>query len=92
MFMLKLRQVASTTGKGRSAIYADIKNGLFTKAVRLGAKAVAWPSSEVETILDARVAGYTDCQLRELISKLHSARTKIAHRLPRTDSIDGGAA
>lgn len=53
---LRIRQVQERTGRSRSAIYADIQIGVFPPPIRLGARAVAWDSIEIDAWMDARVA------------------------------------
>lgn len=48
MRLIKLKDVMSNTGLGRSTIYKYIAEGAFPKPVSLGARAVAWVESEVE--------------------------------------------
>lgn len=45
--IFRLPKVKEITGKGRSSIYADIKDGTFPPPVKLGARAVGWKSSDV---------------------------------------------
>lgn len=45
--LVRLSTVKEMTGKGRSAIYADMKNGAFPKSVRLSRRCVAWVKSEI---------------------------------------------
>lgn len=47
--LLRLEQVERTTGLKKSAIYAKIKNNEFPTAVRLGSRAVAWRSDEIQS-------------------------------------------
>lgn len=54
--LLRLPAVEKATGLRRSAIYADIKRGKFPAPVRLTAKAVAWPESEVSRWIEAKIA------------------------------------
>jgi prophage regulatory protein len=60
--------------KSRGAIYSLIRDGLWTEPVKLGARAVGWPDSEVKTLVAARIAGYSEADIRELVRKLHQAR------------------
>lgn len=73
----RLPTVKSQSGLSRSTIYLRIANGLWTKPVSLGARAVGWPSSEVAAINCARIAGKSDAEIRALVVKLEAAR-KIA--------------
>ena len=40
----------------------------------LGARAVGWPSDEVDAINSARIAGKTDEEIRTLVAKLEDDR------------------
>ena len=48
MRLIKLKEVMSYTGLGRSSIYKFMAEGHFPKSIALGARAVAWESSEIE--------------------------------------------
>ena len=65
-------------GRSRSAHYLDIQQGLFTRAVPIGARAVGWPASEVAAINAARIAGKSDQEIRALVVKLEAARKAAA--------------
>jgi prophage regulatory protein len=51
-----------------------MSQGLWTKPVSLGARAVAWPAGDVAALNAARIAGKTDMQIRALVQKLEAAR------------------
>ena len=72
--ILRLPAVKSESGLSRSTIYLRISQGLWTKPVSLGARAVGWPSDEVEAINAARIAGNTDDEIRVLVTKLEANR------------------
>ena len=72
--ILRLPSVKSESGLSRSTIYLHIAQGLWTKPVSLGARAVGWPSSEVAALNSARIAGKTDEEIRTLVVKLEAAR------------------
>lgn len=75
--ILRLPAVKSESGLSRSTLYLRITQGLWTKPISLGARAVGWPSSEVAAINTARIAGKTDEEIRALVMKLEAVR-KIA--------------
>jgi prophage regulatory protein len=75
--ILRRKQVEAATGLPRSTLYLHIEQGLLTKQVRLGARSVGWPASEVEAINKARVAGLPDSAIRELVRRLHAARRAL---------------
>ena len=74
--MLKQHEVLSRRARGRTSHYYDVKNGLFTRGVRMGAKSLSWPESEVDALIRARVAGKSDDEIRALVAKLEASRAK----------------
>lgn len=70
----RLPKVKSVTGLSRSTLYLRIGQGLLTKPVSLGARAVGWPSGDIVAINTARIAGKTDEEIRALVLKLEAAR------------------
>ncbi|HIF9512853.1 TPA: AlpA family transcriptional regulator [Photobacterium damselae] len=48
MRLIRLKEVMSLTGLGRSSIYKFMEESRFPKSVSLGDRAVAWIESEVE--------------------------------------------
>ena len=75
--LLRLPAVKAQSGYSRSTIYLRMSQGLWTKPVSLGARAVAWPAGEVAALNAARIAGKTDEQIRALVLKLESARLAV---------------
>ena len=74
----RLPAVLSETGVSRSTTYNQISQGLFTKPVSLGPRAVGWPADEVAAINAARIAGKTEEEIRSLVVKLEAARKSAA--------------
>jgi prophage regulatory protein len=72
--LLRLPTVKAESGYSRSTIYLRISQGLWTRPVSLGARAVAWPADEVAALNAARIAGKTDEQIRALVLKLEALR------------------
>ena len=72
--ILRIPAVKFASGLSRSTIYLRISQGLWTKPVSLGPRAVGWPSDEVAAINAARIAGDTDDEIRVLVTKLEAAR------------------
>ena len=81
--MYRLPQVKTETGLGRSSIYAQIKDGLWTRPIRLGLRAVGWPADECHAIIAARVAGRNGDEIRALVRDLEKARAGTGHGGPR---------
>ena len=76
--ILRLPAVMSQSGLGRSTIYARIADTLWPKPVRLGARAVGWPSYEVDALNAAHIAGHSNDEIRALVTKLEEARPAAA--------------
>ncbi|PJC20462.1 MAG: transcriptional regulator [Comamonadaceae bacterium CG_4_9_14_0_8_um_filter_57_21] len=79
MSILRMPAVKAETGhRSHASIYSAVKGGLFTKPIRIGQRAVGWPSDEVQSINAARIAGKSDAQIRELVDRLHAKRAELA--------------
>jgi prophage regulatory protein len=75
--LLRRPEVLRRSGDGRSTLYLRIDQGLWTRPVALGPRAVAWPESEVEALIAARIAGHDPQQIRELVDRLHARRRAL---------------
>lgn len=53
--ILRLPQVKQRIGISRSAIYDAIKNGSFPDSISLGARAVGWLESDIDSWLNSRI-------------------------------------
>ena len=53
---IRLPEVISRTGYKRTSIYEKIAEGTFPAPIKLGPRAVAWVSEEIEEWMDARIA------------------------------------
>ena len=75
--LLRLPAVKAQSGYSRSTIYLRMSQGLWTKPVSLGARAVAWPAGDVAALNAARIAGKSDDQIRTLVLKLEAGRLSV---------------
>lgn len=66
--------VQNATGMARSTLYAKIDDGLFPPPVKLGARFACWPDTELETWMQARIAGHSDEDIRALVVEIVRAR------------------
>ena len=48
--------------------------GLFPRPIKLGEKSSAWPASECNAVLAARIRGATEDEIRALVVELTAAR------------------
>lgn len=76
--LLRLDAVLHVTGLKPTPLYEQTRSGLFPRAVKIGARAVAWPAHEVEAVIAARIAGKSDDALRTLVAELELQRTRVA--------------
>ncbi len=76
--ILRLPTVKTESGYSRSTIYLRIEQGLFTKPVSLGARAVGWPAGEATALNAARIAGKSDDEIRVLVKRLEENRKECA--------------
>jgi len=76
--ILRLPAIKESTGLSRSTLYLRIAQGLLTKPVNLGGRAVGWPASEVAALNAAHIAGKSNSEIRDLVVKLEAARKTAA--------------
>lgn len=75
MSILRMPAVKAETGhRSHASIYNAIKAGLFTRPVLIGQRSVGWPSAEIQAINQARIAGQSEADIRELVNALHEKR------------------
>ncbi len=75
--LLRLPIVLDNRGVEKSQHYDDITNGLFTKPIKIGPRASAWPEDEVAALNAARIAGWTDDEIRKLVVQLEATRKVV---------------
>lgn len=76
--ILRLASAKTQFGLSRSTFYLQIAEGLITSPVQIGARAVGWPSNEIEAILNARISGKTPTEIKALVKELEKQRTQKA--------------
>lgn len=57
-----------------SGIYANVELGLITKPVKISIRASGWPDDELDEIIDARIAGASNDEIKALVAELHDRR------------------
>lgn len=78
--MLRCQAVMAQIGKRRTSLYEDVRAGVMTPPIKLGQRSVGWPSSEVQALLNLRIAGGSQAQLRLLVQRLIAER---ASKMPK---------
>lgn len=61
-------------GISRSTFYLQVSQGLITKPINVGLRAVGWPSDEIEAILNARITGKSIAEIKAMVADLESRR------------------
>ena len=69
--MLQLLQIS------RSNLYQKIDQGLWPAPIQLGARAVAWLSTENEQVLAAMISGKNQNEIKELVKRLIKDRQQF---------------
>ena len=78
--ILRPKRVIERSGLTKSPLYAAVAAGVFTRPVKIGgARASGWPAHEIDALIQARIAGASDDDIRKLVQRLHEAR-KTAHQ------------
>lgn len=76
--LLRLPAVMAERGRARASTYNDIKAGVLTQPVQVGRNAIGWPAGEIRQLNQARIAGKSEDEIRELVRTLHEARKAAA--------------
>ena len=71
---LDLKEVLEYRHRSRSSHFRDIENGLCTTPIRVGPRSVAWLRPELEALRAAVIAGQSQVEIRQLVSRLHLRR------------------
>lgn len=72
--ILRIPQTCKATGQSRSALYVDMARGVMVQPFKIGARASGVLEQEVAEIVKARAAGWSDEQLKALVTRLHAKR------------------
>lgn len=77
MKLISAREAQASTRKSNSQWYLEISQGTIPEGVRIGKNSVAWPEHEITAINQARIAGYSNEQVRELVTVLMDKRKAL---------------
>lgn len=76
--LIKIQTITDVFGLGLSTVYDHTAQGLFPPPIKIGPRASAWIQDEAKAVLDARIAGASDAEIRELVARLVEARKQPA--------------
>ena len=74
--ILRMPATKSQSGYSRSTIYLRITQGLWTKQISLGPRAIGWPADEVAALNLARISGKSDDEYKAAAAYLAFLATK----------------
>jgi len=72
--MLRIREVMLITGLARSTVWLCVKRGTLPTPVKIGIKSVAWSSLEIDQVVKARLAGFSEEAIKDLVKRLEGER------------------
>lgn len=70
--------VTKRLGVCRSSLHKAVHDGVLPPPIQLGARWSAWPSTEIDSIVQARIAGLSNDEIRELVKELLAKRKSAA--------------
>jgi prophage regulatory protein len=68
--------VLEVVGCSKSTLYQHMAEGLWPRPVRISERSVGWPESEIQALLAARIAGWSDERIKRLVAELVGKRTQ----------------
>jgi prophage regulatory protein len=66
--------VGDIMAESKSTRHNRVAQGLLTRPISLGPRAVGWPEHEVQAIIAARIAGKSEADIKSLVTSLMAAR------------------
>jgi len=72
--IMRMKDVAKMAGVSRSTLYGWVKKGLLTPPVKRVGKSPGWPVYEIERFNCARIAGWTEDEIKVLAREFMSLR------------------
>jgi prophage regulatory protein len=76
--ILRLPAVLKASGVSRSLIYQQISEGMWPKPIRISNRSVGWLETEVQALINARVANFDSPAIRRLVCELSLKRTQVS--------------
>jgi len=79
--LIRIKMVEAKTGLKKSMVYDLVKKGELVSPIRIGERAVAWISSEIDAINAARMVGKSTDEICELVKILTAKRQQTANEI-----------
>ena len=71
---VRIGSVTQQTTLCKDFLYKQVAKGLFPSQIKLGERVSVWLQSEITTFLNARIAGISNDELKDLVKELEAAR------------------
>ena len=78
---IRLDLVSKQTTLSKPFLRNNIATGLFPSPVKLGERLSVWLQSEVTAIMNARIAGNSNDEIKALVIKLEAQRKSIGGKV-----------
>ena len=72
-----MRHIKKQPAVEAETVWHHVKNGLLPKPIKIGPRAVGWLSDEIEAVMNARIAGKGDAEIKALIVDLELRRAEV---------------
>ena len=76
--LIQIRDVCQRTGLAKSTVHEHVARGLMPPAIEISRSWGAWWDREIDQLIGARIAGFTNDQIRELVTRLVAERQHAA--------------
>jgi prophage regulatory protein len=76
--LIRIRDVSRLTGLAKSTVHEHVARGLMPPAIKISRSWGAWWDREIDQLVGARIAGFTNDQIRELVTRLVAERLNAA--------------
>ena len=73
---MKTKDVAQRLKKSIGGVYLDVRKGLLSPQIKTGERSSAFIVSEIERVIDARIKGMDNDEIRVLVSQIVAERNQ----------------
>lgn len=75
---IRIAEAKQRLARSHTQIYRDLKDGVLPPPIHIGERCVAFVESELNAIIQYRIAGKTTDEIKTLVRELVAARTQAA--------------
>ena len=76
--LIRRTEVLNLTARSKSSLFLDEQSGLMPPAISIGDRSVAYLQHEIEAVIQARIEGKTNEQIKALVQELIKQRKQVA--------------